>query len=216
MELHPLMDIRFPPAQEAALLQAMKCETEPPWQWQAHDAFRRPPQPGTFYFHRDGLASDPPCTLCIRREAEGHLIVQAIVPDLGTVVEISVDQYVHILRDFETLIAGPAADALGGMTSIGTSTHTLEDYFSPKSLRLLENFCTTSNATDLGSHLSDQEKWMDFLLQVFREDNLVHCDTFGGCLKAKGWWPESGIRSLVSEFDFSQRLLRQARNQSIT
>ena len=96
------------------------------------------------------------------------------------------------------------------MTSIGTSTHTLEDHFSPKAVKLLERFCLTSNAGDLGSDLSDQKKWMDFLLHVHRNHEEVQCDTFGHCLRAKKWWPEHGIDSLVHEYDFAVHLLKHA------
>lgn len=181
----------------------------PPWTKQNRDAFGRVPKPGSFYFHRDKAGIEPPCTLCLTHEAPGHLVVRAIVPDAGTVSSIPHDQYLLILREFDEKIASPSVEKFDGMASIGTSTHTLEDYFSSKAITLLERFCTTSYGS--GSDLGDQEKWIAFLLEVFRNGQYVHCDTFGACLEAKGWWQDDGIRDLVHEYDFAMRLLSQAK-----
>lgn len=209
MDVYPLMDILYPAAREAEMVAAMRNHAAPPWSWQAHDAFQRPPEDGSFYFHRDRQQSDPPCTLCIARHSPGKLVVRAIVPDADTVHTIARNRYVQILEEFDAQVAEPAAESVGGMTSIGTASHRLEDYFSPEAIRLLERFCKTSNAGDRGSHLSDQEKWMAFLIHFHHENVDVHCDTFGKCLRTKHWWPDDAISKLVPEFDFAMRLLRQ-------
>src|SRR5437899_1840101 len=116
MQVRPLMNIRFPESKEAELVDAMRSLAILPWRWQQHDGFGRPPEEGRCYFHRDELSNDPPCTLCIRRKSPGNFVVGAIIPDANTVREIPVDQYVRILRDFDTRIAEPAADGLGGIT----------------------------------------------------------------------------------------------------
>jgi hypothetical protein len=209
MQTYPLMNIRFPESKEADLVDAMRSRAILPWRWQQHDAHGRPPNEDKFYFHRDEVSTDPPCTLCILREGPGTFIVVNIVPDADG-VQISIDLYVRILREFDTLIAEPATDGLGGITSIDTDKRTLEDYFSAEAIRLLELFCKTSNAGDFGAHPSDQEKWMAFLIHVYRTNPEVHCDIFGACLMAKKWWPVDHIPALVREFDSSMRLLRQS------
>ena len=108
------------------------------------------------------------------------------------------------------MIADPAAETVEGMTGIELSQYRLQDYVSPDTVGLLETFCATSNQGDLGSHLSDQEKWIRFLLAAFDDGNVVHCEIFGNCLKTAGWWPEEGIRRLVREYDFAMRLLEQS------
>jgi hypothetical protein len=133
-----------------------------------------------------------------------------IVPDEEG-QQLTVKQYVRILRDFDASVAEPAADAVGGMTAIETDRRGLEDYFSPEAVRLLERFCKTSNVSDLGTHPNDQEMWMRFLLYVHRYSaSRVNGDTFDACLKATGWWPEEYIDRLVHEYDFAMALLRQA------
>ncbi|MBX3362278.1 MAG: hypothetical protein KF705_12695 [Phycisphaeraceae bacterium] len=122
---------------------------------------------------------------------------------------ISKSQYVELLREFDERIACPATEGVGGMTSIDAEKETLTDHFSSEELRLLKLFCSSSNASDLGSHPSDQEKWMAFLIAVHRNGKNVHCDTFGACLRSERCWPEHGIDRLVSEYDFAMRLLRQ-------
>ena len=160
MEVRPIMDIHFPGAREVELLEAMKLNATSSdlWQWKDTDPFNRLPENGTFYFHRDANNQEPSCTVCIHRLNEGHLSVQTITPD--EYGRIPVDLYVQILNDFDRAIASPAAQSLSGMTFIGTSKHTLHDYFSHEALRLLEHFCTSSNG--YGTHPSDQKKWHDF------------------------------------------------------
>ena len=208
MEVRPILDIHLPGAREAELLETMKSNAASfdLWQWQDTDPFNRPPESGKFYFHRDANNQEPSCTVCISRLSEGHLIVHTITPD--EYGRIPVDQYVLILNDFDGSIASPAAESLSGMTSIGTSKHTLHDHFSGEAIRLLELFCKTSNG--YGTHPSDQEKWYDFLLHVYRNDEDVHCDVFGACLKASKMWPEDGISRLVHEYDFALNLLQRS------
>lgn len=214
MNVYPDMDIRFPADKESLLASGMKKRAGGLWTWHGKSPVNRPVEDGQYFFHRDGDNSAPACILCIGRKEPGHLVVQNVVPD-AMQVEFSVDQYVGVLREFDTQIAGPAAEELDGMTSIDTSKRTLEDYFSKEAIDRLKYFCDTSNAGDLGTHLLDQRKWMDFLLYYYRnktETEPVHCDTFGELLRAKKWWPENGIRKLVNEYDFAMRLLEQANN----
>ena len=98
---------------------------------------------------------------------------------------------------------------MGGITSIDTARRSLEDYFPAEAVRLLKWFCTTSNRSDRGSHPSDQRKWIAFLLCVYRAQTEVDGDTFDARLKAKGWWPEEHIPTLVEEYVLAMRLLEQ-------
>ena len=209
-EHYPAMNIHFPPAREAALHAEMQRLATGPWTPQPHDAFNRPPQDGSFYFHRAVVGDHPSCTLCIRREKDGHWIVQTIVPDEGQPHQIPLAAYKAILNEFDSQIAEPAAQLVEGMTGIELSHYRLEDYFSQNAVGLLETFCQTSNQGDLGSHPSDQEKWMRFLLAAYDDGDEVHCDVFGNCLKTAEWWPEEDIRRLVHEYDFAMRLLQQS------
>ena len=99
---------------------------------------------------------------------------------------------------------------MGGITSIDTARRSLEDYFPAEAVRLLKWFCTSSNHSDRGSHPSDQMKWISFLLCVYRTQTEVDGDRFGALLKAKGWWPEEHIPTLVDEYVLAMRLLEQA------
>jgi hypothetical protein len=90
----------------------------------------------------------------------------------------------------------------------------LKDYFPAEAIRLLKWFCTTSNHSDRSSHPSDQRKWIAFLQCVYRTQTEVDGDTFGACLKAKGWWPEEHIPTLVDEYELAMRLLGQHKERS--
>ena len=204
------MNIHFPPARESELHEEMLRRAASPWSPQEYDAFRRARKDGSWYFHREAVNDAPSCTLCIQRKQHGHWVVLAIVPDEGQLNPIPLDMYKAILSDFESRIAEPAADVVEGMTAIEFSQYRLEDYFSPTVVGLLETFCATSNQGDLGTDLSDQEKWISFLLAAYDDGKDIHCDIFGYCLRNARWWPEHGIQRLVHEYDFAMRLLKQA------
>jgi hypothetical protein len=215
MNVYPGLDIRFPESRKAELIEAMKSGAVPPWNWRPSESFNDPSVKDYLIFHRDRVGADPPCTVWLYPESPGKLTVANIVPDPKAVRDrIPIERYVSILRDFDCTIAEPAAAAVEGLTSMDTHQRSLEDYFPAESIRLLEWFCTTSNAGDGGTHPSDQAKWMSFLLSVHRSRTDVNCDIFGACLRAKQWWPEDGIPDLVHEYDFAMRLLRFADQQA--
>ena len=210
MEHCPQMDIHFPEAREAELHEKMKQLAHAPWSPQQHNPHGKPADSDSFYFHRERVGDEPSCTVCIHRNKPGHWIVTNIVPDEGQSHNIPINQYKKILTSFESEIANPATEAVEGTSAIGISQYRLEDYFSHNAVNSLQHFCETSNQGDLGTHLSDQEKWIAFLLQVYDDNNNVHCDIFRKCLQAAKWWPKEGIPSLVSEYDFAMRLLKQS------
>ena len=210
MEHYPQMHIRFPPAREAELHEKMKRLAKAPWSPQLYDPQGRPAVTGRFYFHRDIVNDEPSCTVCIWRKELGNWIVTNLVPDEGQINPIPIDHYKKILTNFESDIAEHAVGSVEGITSIDIDQYRLEDYFSREAVKLLQHFCETSNQTDLGTHLSDQEKWIAFLLQVYEDNSNVHCDIFRYCLQTAECWPKEGIRTLVSEYDFAMRLLEQA------
>jgi hypothetical protein len=208
MQVYPDLTIRFAESKQADLLAAMKRRAAPPWQWR--DLPGEEPLLGQyFYFHRDAVGADPDCTVCIHVYGPGKWIVVNVLRDERT--RIPQDRYVMTLREFDEQIAEPAAESVGGMTAIDTDERSLEDYFSPRAIRLLHCFCKTSNVADRGAHASDQQKWMAFLLEVYRSTaEPVDCEVFGACLEATDWWPGEYIPALVLEYEFAMRLLRQA------
>lgn len=213
MEHLPKLDIHFPPARESELHEEMKRRATAPWEEKPYDPSGKTPEGmpegGRFRFHRNVVGNEPSCTVFIFREKPGHWVVTAIIPDKGQVNPIPAEEFKKILSSFDAEIADPAAKAVGGMSSIETSTYRLEDHFSPKAVRLLHHFCESSNQCDWGRHPSDQVKWIAFLICVFDDDSNVHCDIFGYCLKTANWWREDGVEGLVHEYDLALRVLKQ-------
>jgi hypothetical protein len=210
MQVYPLLNIRFPEQKEPELVDAMRRRAAPPSRWRPYEPVNCRVEEGEAFFRRDAVGADPPCILYLCREGPGNWAVTHIQAECEGVHFLALDEYVAILRDFDVLIAEPAAEELGGMTSIDTTQRSLEDYFPAEAVRLLKLFCTTSNKSDLGSHPSDQRKWIAFLLCVYFSRAEVDCDTFGQCLHATGWWPEDHILTLVNEYELAMRLLEQA------
>ncbi len=214
MEHYPALDIRFPPERENELHAAMIASAQAPWSPKDTDALDRPIEAGSYYFHRNVVDGAASCTLCIRREKPGHWVVQNIVPDEGQPAQIPLDQYKLLLREFDSLIAEPATNAVNGVSAIEFSQFRLEDYFSPRTVKLLEAFCGAANQADLGSHPCDQERWLRFLISAYDDGHSVHCDIFGNCLRTANWWPDHGVPVLVHEYDFAMRLLQQSGRRS--
>jgi|SRR3972149_5754594 len=209
MEAFPELDIYFPKDKEALLIEEMKKRAGGLWKWQPHDPFDGPAEDGRYYLHREKEGDTLSCTFCLYRKLPGHIYVTNITPD--TYGEIAHDEIVRMMQTFHDQIAEPAVNMVDGYCSMGTGTHTLEDYFSKEAIGLLDHFCKSSNAGDLGTHTLDQQKWIAFLLDHYRNKTEdVHCDIFGELLRAKKWWPEYGIPRLVREYDFAMRLLKQA------
>jgi hypothetical protein len=209
MQVNPLLDIHFPAARYEELVDLFKERARKPWCWQSLNTHGKKAKDGSIYFHRDAQKGLPACTICIHRKTDGHLVITGIIPDIGGPHRIEHAEYVKILREFDTDIVVPSVSKVEGVSAMETSIRSLEDYFSREAIRLLELFCSTSNQADRGANLSDQEKWIAFLLCVYRGGEPVDCDTFGKCLKAKNWWLEEGISDLVHEYDFAMRLLGQ-------
>jgi hypothetical protein len=208
MDAFPELDIYFPEASEALLVRAMQDRANGLWQSQDFDAFERPAKDGHYFFHRDGDDVTPPVTLCAARKEPGHLYVPNIVPD-STKDEIP--NLLAVVQEFDTEIAAPAVEEVGGMTSVGADQQSIEDHFSTRSIELLKHFCKSSNPGDLGQHTRDQEKWMAFLIYVYRnEKERVSGDEFGELLQDEQWWPDSDIRRLASQYNFAMQLLEQA------
>ena len=211
MQVYPDMNIRFPEAREAELIEHMKSRAQPPWRWE--EVPRLLSTARQLCFRRDAVDNYPDCSLFIHRRQAGDWVVVNIVPHFDVNdrrFQLPIEQYVGILNEFEARIAEPAAEAVGGMTSIEAHKQGLEDYFSANSIRLLRLFCTSSNVSTLGSHPSDQQKWMAFLLDVHRSRVNVHPDTFAGLLRSEGWWPEAGIAKLANEYELAMGLLAMA------
>jgi hypothetical protein len=70
MRVHPLMNVRFPEASEAELLEAMKRRAVGPWRWREVEAGA--PMAGYVCFHRDRVGEDRAGTVCLWREAPGR------------------------------------------------------------------------------------------------------------------------------------------------
>jgi hypothetical protein len=210
MEAFPELDIYFPNDQESRLIDAMKKRANGQWQWRPHGPGTQSVKDGQYFFHRVADKLAPASTLYLARKAPGHLWVPCFTSDT-TDAQIPWGNLPGMIQDFCTQIADPAANIVDGYCSVGTSTHTLEDYFSSESIALLQGFCTSSNAGDLGTHPRDQERWMAFVIHHYRNrTKRVAGDVFGELLRDKEWWPEYGIPRLVREFDFAMRLLEQA------
>src|SRR5438034_651568 len=61
----PLMPVHVPANKDADVLGSTTGLATPPWSRQPHNTFGKLPTDSQSFFHRDGVGTDLPCTLCI-------------------------------------------------------------------------------------------------------------------------------------------------------
>jgi hypothetical protein len=209
MQVYPDMTIRFPPSREAELIERMKARARPPWRLQPPEAVADVCRDDYYFFGRGEVGAIPPVDVCLLRGEPGKLTAINIIQRVDTrAPQLTIEQYVGILREFDQLIAEPAAEEVGGMTAIETHERGLADYFTAESVDLLRFFCKTSNVSTLGAHPTDREKWMRFLVSVHRSGIEVRPETFWSILEGENLWPKEGIDQLVREYEFAMELLQ--------
>ena len=205
MRVYPEMTIHVPANRESTLIEEVTSRVAPPWSRQLYSPVGRDVVDGEFFFHRDG-DNMPGCTLYIRRRSPGELVVENIVPDLER-DQLAIEQYEEILTEFDSIVA-QAVENCEGISGVTTSKRTLEDYYSKHAIELLKRFCQTANVGDGGRHPIDQEKWYDFMLYVYCNQENVHGDVLGRLVAGTGLWPEHLARQLASEYNFAIDLLQ--------
>lgn len=189
---------------EEDLLKMMEGLAKSPWHLHKQDL-----KEGSYTFHREASDNFPLCGAHVGRTDPGRWWLCNLNPvEVGD--SISFEEFNSLVKEFDQLIAAPAAKAIGGYTSLHADTCHLSDHFSNEATKLFKRFSQAANWSDGGAHPSDQEKWIDFLLRAYDDGTDVHCDQFGNCVRKEQLWPDKHIPKLVSEYDFAMRLLKQA------
>src|SRR6266851_80722 len=107
MRVYPTLTIHFPDSKEPELVAAMKARAVLPWRWTDDFANGLGDHRDRYIqFHRARLKTVPPCLLSIF-QGPGKFVVEHIASLAERAKgrpELSVDQYVRILGDFDTLV----------------------------------------------------------------------------------------------------------------
>ncbi|HUY27643.1 MAG TPA: hypothetical protein VMV27_09505 [Candidatus Binataceae bacterium] len=131
------------------------------------------------------------------------------VPNIGPqeVQQLTLDQYNHILNEFGTRFAKPAADSIGVRVELSSPEQSIEDWLSPESAKLLMAFSHRANKSTGSSHPKDRERWCDFLIALHRAGESPNVDLLHRWLVEEEKWPDDVVFDLVCEYEFARDLL---------
>lgn len=123
--------------------------------------------------------------------------------------ELNYDQYNYILREFHERFAKPSCDALDIRVELSASEQTLENWVGPASAKLLRAFSRGANKSTGSSHPMDQLRWIDSLIAIHHARENLDSGLFHRWLVEEEKWPDDIAYDLISQFEFSQELLRR-------
>lgn len=108
--------ILFPADREYDLHNEMLRRAKSPWLPSKTNTHGEPPDEGRYYFRREETETEPGGILCIRRRQSGHWLIDNVVTEPGVpdIESIEPEMVYRFVREFFTLIAGPAAEAVDG------------------------------------------------------------------------------------------------------
>jgi hypothetical protein len=138
------------------------------------------------------------------------LRVSNIVP--SEIRELGYDQYNYILREFHGNFVKPAGDALDIRVELSSPEQTLESWLGQQSAGLLRAFSHGANKSTGSSHPMDRRRWLDFLIAIHRAREDLDSGLLERWLVEEERWPDDIASDLISQFEFSQDLLRRFEN----
>jgi hypothetical protein len=139
------------------------------------------------------------------RRTTSWLYVSNIVPQ--EVRQLTFDQYNHILNEFDTRFAKPAADSIGVRVELSSPEQSIEDWLSPESAKLLTAFSHLANKSTGSTHPMDRERWYDFLIALHRSGENPNVGLLQRWLIEEEQWPDDIAFDLVCEYEFARGLL---------
>ncbi len=139
------------------------------------------------------------------RRATSWLYVSNIVPQ--EVRQLTIDQYNHILNEFNIRFARPATDSIGVRVELSSPEQSIDDWLSPQSAKLLTAFSLLANKSTGSSHPADRERWHDFLITLHRSGENPNVGLLERWLIEEEHWPSDIALDLLCEYEFARGLL---------
>ena len=147
----------------------------------------------------------PACELFITDKESDIWYVPNIVP--VPTYQLSFDEYNSIIEEFCTEFVIPNARQFGVTFDLTEPLRQPEDWISCDAAQKLRNFSATANRL-VGAGLSkDREKWLDFVLTVYRDGRQLDPEDLKRYLVEDEGWAEEVADRLASEFDFGTKML---------
>jgi len=136
------------------------------------------------------------------------LRVSNIVPT--DIQKLSYDQYNLIIAEFHNRLVRPVCESLDVRVSLSQPEQTLENWISPELATRLRSFSRLANKSTGSSHPYDRQRWCNFLIALHRAKESLDTGLLERWLIEEEHWPEDTTSDLISEFEFSQDLLKHA------
>ena len=158
-----------------------------------------------FIFTCSNTESRPAAELSFHRDENGYLFVSNIVPEDTEYMDTNT--YEFILEEFLTKFLEPTAQSLNIEIIVVPSERNIDSSsMSPEMAQLLKKFLSMANIADGGTHLCDEERLFDFIIQAHNEKSLLEEQVLKGLLIDNNW-PEMQAQKIVSKYLFGKDLL---------
>lgn len=151
----------------------------------------------------DGLVA---AGLVLWSTADGYQITNIVPLELNS---LSYSAYNAILQDFESRIAQPAAIVTGFHVETSSAHESISDWLTPSSAEALRRFSTLANKSTGAAHPLDKERWLAFLIDVYRKTPAFDAERLVRWLIEVERWPESTAHDLAIQYEFAIELLER-------
>ena len=121
--------------------------------------------------------------------------------------QLSFDQYNDILADFVEQGLRIVAPELGIAVSVTKPDRPITDWLSEAAAEKLHAFSVLANKSTGAAHPSDSSRWLDFLVQAFRDMAALEAETLRRWLVEVELWPEEQADDLAAQYQFGRDLL---------
>lgn len=208
LEVFQDLFLRGPSEERGKLRDALINEAAPPWRHasdkEADISLHATDDDDVLVFERsegDGLAA---AGLVLWSTADGYKITNIVPLEVNS---LSYSAYNAILQDFGSRLARPAAIATGFQIETSAAHESINDWLAPSSAEALRRFSTLANKSTGAAHPLDKERWLAFLIDVYRRTPAFDADRLVRWLIEVERWPEGTAHDLAIQYEFAIELL---------
>ncbi|CEJ14706.1 hypothetical protein BN1110_05041 [bacterium YEK0313] len=202
------MAIRGPIAKRPELREALIAAAIEPWrvdlERSAEVAHNARASGDVVLFRRDAGQDHPAAGLTLWGTEDGYYVPNIVPLEIG---RLTFAQYNAVLADFIARVAAPVTAQFGFTILTTEPRQTLDDWLSPDAALKLKRFSGVANKSTGASHPSDQRRWFDFLVAVYRSGDKPGADRLARWLHEVDGWDEDSAHNLAGDFETAIALL---------
>ena len=157
----------------------------------------------TFVFKWNGQ-NLPSAKLFLMRDNDDLKVVNIVPSESGRLTK---PQYNSLLDDFAERFVKPLASKRGLRLETSPSHRDISDWLSPRAKRSLEAFSRCANKGTGSAHPSDNDRWLNFIIQVHQDGCSLNSSLLERWLIEEENWPLDVASDLAIEFEQGINLL---------